>query len=479
MAENAVDSAHFRYVHGTPAACRDAAPRSRGTSCACARRRHARRRMGEVDGLDREPDCYGFGFTPVRFTGIVETLLVSIGDADRRRVRRRAVLVHGAKKLGERAARRHRRRGRGVHRRDRAPARAGHPDLGEQGPVGAPGARATATAPSACSASGAGSSIPSPRRAPSDSPPSRGADASLPTPYRSQHVQAPGPFRESLRLCRRIVTAARAGARARARRLGPWLACEQRLSASRSLPALPSLRYAGGHALVDLGRQRAPADRRAALRVQPDRAARVLESLEPQSRGGHARAVGRRAARALRDHAQVRVLGAAVVAFTAQTVGAAQQVLHAVSAGAWPPSRRRFGRLRLRRGRRRWRRGARCAGSGARPRARGCVRPPATGGRARATAGRPRAGVAARRSARTWRPPSRRTPARPRAARVALDAQRRHVGAAAPRRSPVDQALGRGGVDARRRPVAVGAQQSLELARQVAWAHSCSSLARK
>jgi 3-ketosteroid 9alpha-monooxygenase subunit A len=75
MAENAVDSAHFHYLHGT-----SNMPSSRAeaegpilhvistTGMATPR--------GGVDGTV-ESTSYGFGYSTVRFSGIVETLLVS------------------------------------------------------------------------------------------------------------------------------------------------------------------------------------------------------------------------------------------------------------------------------------------------------------------------------------------------------------------------------------------------------------------
>ncbi|MCC6645633.1 MAG: Rieske 2Fe-2S domain-containing protein [Polyangiaceae bacterium] len=75
MAENAVDSAHFLYVHGT-----QGMPTSRAEV-----RDHVlhvfsetmmKTPMGKTPG-SIEVDAHGFGFTTTRFRGIVETLLVN------------------------------------------------------------------------------------------------------------------------------------------------------------------------------------------------------------------------------------------------------------------------------------------------------------------------------------------------------------------------------------------------------------------
>jgi phenylpropionate dioxygenase-like ring-hydroxylating dioxygenase large terminal subunit len=75
MAENQVDTAHFRYLHGTtemPVATverqghRLITHSTTGMSTA----------MGPVDGKI-EVNAWGFGFTTTRFTGLVETLLLS------------------------------------------------------------------------------------------------------------------------------------------------------------------------------------------------------------------------------------------------------------------------------------------------------------------------------------------------------------------------------------------------------------------
>jgi phenylpropionate dioxygenase-like ring-hydroxylating dioxygenase large terminal subunit len=75
MAENAVDSAHFKYVHGTPEQ-----PKTRAEIDGHILRVRSPVNyvtpQGTVEG-GIASDNHGFGFGTVRFTGIVETLLVS------------------------------------------------------------------------------------------------------------------------------------------------------------------------------------------------------------------------------------------------------------------------------------------------------------------------------------------------------------------------------------------------------------------
>jgi len=75
MAENGVDSAHFKYVHGTPEQ-----PKTRAEIDGHMFRVRSPVQyttpQGDVEGQIAS-DSYGFGFSLVRFTGIVETLLVS------------------------------------------------------------------------------------------------------------------------------------------------------------------------------------------------------------------------------------------------------------------------------------------------------------------------------------------------------------------------------------------------------------------
>ena len=131
-------------------------PSTRRTSSTCTARRSSRdARRDRRPHLQREVagelhDAAGHGrgrhrvrrttasaSATVRFTGHRRDAARVVGDADRRRVRGRALLVHG-----EEARQRRRDGGRrqGVHRRDRAAARAGHPDLGAQGDEDAAGA---------------------------------------------------------------------------------------------------------------------------------------------------------------------------------------------------------------------------------------------------------------------------------------------------------------------------------------------------
>ena len=75
MAENAVDRAHFHYVHGTLSV-----PESEAKAEGPVLRVRSRSLMatpkGEMMG-EISSDSFGFGFSVVRFTGIVETLLVT------------------------------------------------------------------------------------------------------------------------------------------------------------------------------------------------------------------------------------------------------------------------------------------------------------------------------------------------------------------------------------------------------------------
>ena len=75
MAENQVDSAHFRYLHGTAempvTESRREGPHLRSTSTTAMTTP-----AGPVGG-QIEVNAWGFGFTTTRFTGLVETLLVS------------------------------------------------------------------------------------------------------------------------------------------------------------------------------------------------------------------------------------------------------------------------------------------------------------------------------------------------------------------------------------------------------------------
>lgn len=76
MAENQVDAAHFQYLHGTT--------HMPVTTVVSKEGHHLRTQStagmttpgGGVEGLI-DVNAYGFGFTTTRFTGIVETLLVS------------------------------------------------------------------------------------------------------------------------------------------------------------------------------------------------------------------------------------------------------------------------------------------------------------------------------------------------------------------------------------------------------------------
>jgi phenylpropionate dioxygenase-like ring-hydroxylating dioxygenase large terminal subunit len=75
MAENAVDSAHFHYVHGTmemPASKADA----QGPVLHVVSSTLMRTPMGKVKG-EVESTSHGFGYSVTRFAGIVDTLLMA------------------------------------------------------------------------------------------------------------------------------------------------------------------------------------------------------------------------------------------------------------------------------------------------------------------------------------------------------------------------------------------------------------------
>jgi phenylpropionate dioxygenase-like ring-hydroxylating dioxygenase large terminal subunit len=75
MAENAVDLAHFHYLHGTvemPTAVAEARDHVLHATSTILMRTPMGKTSGTVD-----VHAYGFGFTTTRFRGIVETLLVS------------------------------------------------------------------------------------------------------------------------------------------------------------------------------------------------------------------------------------------------------------------------------------------------------------------------------------------------------------------------------------------------------------------
>jgi phenylpropionate dioxygenase-like ring-hydroxylating dioxygenase large terminal subunit len=75
MAENAVDSAHFHFVHGT-ANMPESRAEAQGHILHVLSTTGMATPRGGVDGTV-ESTSYGFGFSTVRFRGIVDTLLVS------------------------------------------------------------------------------------------------------------------------------------------------------------------------------------------------------------------------------------------------------------------------------------------------------------------------------------------------------------------------------------------------------------------
>jgi len=75
MAENSVDRAHFRYVHGT-LTVPDSELEVEGPVLAVHSKTRFGTPKGEMTGAITSR-AYGFGFSVTRFTGIVETLLLS------------------------------------------------------------------------------------------------------------------------------------------------------------------------------------------------------------------------------------------------------------------------------------------------------------------------------------------------------------------------------------------------------------------
>lgn len=119
MAENSVDRAHFQYVHGTLDVPESKAE-AHGPVLRVVSKAMMRTPRGDVPGQIAS-ESHGFGFGLVRFSGIVETLLVSsvtpiegehvdvrfsfsvkkIGDADTTRGVGRALIADIEKQMGE------------------------------------------------------------------------------------------------------------------------------------------------------------------------------------------------------------------------------------------------------------------------------------------------------------------------------------------------------------------------------------------
>lgn len=77
LSENTVDQAHFRYVHGTNTIA-DTEITTDGPLMKVISRAKVGGADGEADGVI-EIDIYGFGFGMTRFTGVVETLVMTSG----------------------------------------------------------------------------------------------------------------------------------------------------------------------------------------------------------------------------------------------------------------------------------------------------------------------------------------------------------------------------------------------------------------
>jgi len=78
LAENTVDQAHFRYVHGTHTIA-STEVETKGHRLSVVSRSKVGTGKGEADGTI-EIDTYGFGLGVTRFTGIVETLVITTGS---------------------------------------------------------------------------------------------------------------------------------------------------------------------------------------------------------------------------------------------------------------------------------------------------------------------------------------------------------------------------------------------------------------
>lgn len=77
LAENTVDQAHFRYVHGTNTVA-DTDISTDGPLMKVVSKSKVGGVDGEADGVI-EIDVYGFGFGLTRFSGVVETLVMTAG----------------------------------------------------------------------------------------------------------------------------------------------------------------------------------------------------------------------------------------------------------------------------------------------------------------------------------------------------------------------------------------------------------------
>jgi len=78
MAENTVDEAHFRYVHGTHAVAETESVEADGAVFRVVSRNRVGTPRGEQEGRI-EIEAHGFGFGTTRFTGVADLLLVTTG----------------------------------------------------------------------------------------------------------------------------------------------------------------------------------------------------------------------------------------------------------------------------------------------------------------------------------------------------------------------------------------------------------------
>ena len=136
LAENQVDSAHFRYVHNTATVPEIEKYELDGHVAVMRSVQKFPTPRGVVDGrIDNDSDGPGLG--TVRFSGIVDTLLVTGStpiDAETTQVR----FNFYVRSLGDEET--NSSVGAGVRRRGRSAVRGGHADLGAQGPPRPPGA---------------------------------------------------------------------------------------------------------------------------------------------------------------------------------------------------------------------------------------------------------------------------------------------------------------------------------------------------
>ena len=142
MAENGVDPAHFRYVHGTDDVAEMESYETDGPLSTMLSKQSYVTPRGVTYG---RIDVYNFGpgVSKVFFSGIVDAINLATTTPDRRRDHAGPVQLHRPQD-GRREAHLH--GGRRVRRRDQQADQGGHADLGAQGVPAGPGAGRHATA---------------------------------------------------------------------------------------------------------------------------------------------------------------------------------------------------------------------------------------------------------------------------------------------------------------------------------------------